>query len=116
MIANGDAPDAVKNHPALKGIDLKNTGKPERAPLMVTRTLLFSADGPGLFNAGPGAGGKIFRAIDKKTGAIIHELTLPASTTGIPMTYMIDGVQYILVPVAGGGFPGELIAFRLPEN
>lgn len=114
MIANGDAPDAVKTHPAMKGIDLKNTGKPERAPLMVTKTLLFSADGPGLFNAGPGADGKIFRAIDKKTGAIVHVLTLPASTTGVPITYMIDDKQYIVVATGALGVPAELIALAIP--
>jgi quinoprotein glucose dehydrogenase len=114
MIANGDAPAAVKNHPALKGIDLKNTGKPERSPLMVTKTLLFGADGSGLFNAGPGGGGKIFRAIDKKTGAVIHEMELPASTTGVPMTYMVNDRQFIVVAIGARGFPGELVALALP--
>ena len=114
MIANGAAPDAVKNHPALEGVDLKNTGKPERSPLLVTKTLLFGADGPGLFNAGPGAGGKILRAIDKKTGAIVHELTLPASTTGVPMTYMVGERQYIVVATGARGVPAELVALALP--
>ena len=114
MIANGDAPDSVKNHPAMKGIDLKNAGKPERSPLLVTKTLLFGADGPGLFNAGPGAGGKMFRAIDKKTGAIIYELALPASTTGVPMTYLIDDKQYIVVATGARGTPAELVALALP--
>ncbi len=114
MIANGDAPDSVKNHPAMKGIDLKNAGKPERSPLLVTKTLLFGADGPGLFNAGPGAGGKMFRAIDKKTGEIIHELALPASTTGVPMTYLIDDMQYIVVATGARGTPAELVALALP--
>ncbi len=114
MIANGDAPDYVKNHPALKGIDLSNTGKPEKAPLMVTKSLLFSADGPGLFNAGAGAGGPIFRAIDKKTGKVLHEMELPSSTTGIPMTYMVNDRQFIVVAIGGRGFPGELVALTLP--
>ena len=114
MIANGEAPDAVKNHPAMKGIDLKNAGKPERSPLLVTKTLLFGADGPGLFNAGPNAGGKVFRAIDKKTGAIVHEIILPASTTGVPMTYMMDDKQYIVVATGARGVPAELIALALP--
>jgi quinoprotein glucose dehydrogenase len=114
MIANGDAPDAVKNHPALKGIDLKNAGKPERSPLMVTKTLLFGADGSGLFNAGPGGGGKIFRAIDKKTGAILHEMALPASTTGVPMTYMVNDRQFIVVAIGARGFPAELVALAIP--
>jgi quinoprotein glucose dehydrogenase len=116
MIANGGAPDVVKNHPALQGLnlDLSKAGKPERSPLMVTRTLLFGADGSGLFSAGPGAGGKIFRAIDKKTGAIVHEMELPASTTGIPMTYMADGRQFIVVAIGARGVPAELIALALP--
>jgi quinoprotein glucose dehydrogenase len=114
MIANGDAPEAVKNHPAMKGIDLRNAGKPERSPLLVTKTLLFGADGSGLFNAGPGAGGKMFRAIDKKTGAIVHEMALPASTTGVPMTYLIDDKQYIVVATGARGTPAELVALTIP--
>lgn len=114
MIANGDAPQAVKNHPALKGIDLSHAGKPERSPLLVTKTLLFGADGSGLFNAGPGAGGKMFRAIDKKTGAVVYEFALPASTTGMPMTYMVDDRQYIVVAVGARGTPAELVALALP--
>ena len=31
------------------------------------------------------------------------------------MTYMHKGRQYIVLAISGGGFPGELIAFRLPE-
>jgi quinoprotein glucose dehydrogenase len=114
MIANGEAPDAVKNNPALKGIELKNAGKPERSPLLVTKTLLFGADGSGLFNAGPGGGGKVFRAIDKKTGAVLHEMTLPSSTTGVPMTYMIGDRQYIVVATGARGIPAELIALAVP--
>ena len=116
MIANGDAPDVVKNNPALKGLnlDLSKSGKPERSPLLVTKTLLFGADGAGLFSSGPGAGGRMFRAIDKKTGAIVHEMALPASTTGIPMTYMVDDRQYIVVAVGARGVPAELIALAVP--
>jgi quinoprotein glucose dehydrogenase len=116
MAANGAAPDSVKNHLALKGLnlDLSRAGKPERSPLMVTKTLLFGADGSGLFNAGPGGGGKIFRVFDKKTGAILHEMELPASTTGIPMTYMVDDRQYVVVAIGGRNSPAELVALALP--
>ena len=114
MVANGDAPDAVKNHPALRGIDLSNTGKPERAPLMVTKTLLFSADGAGLFNSGPGGGGKMFRAHDKATGKVIFQDALPSNVTGMPMTYMVNGRQFIVVATGARGVPGELIALALP--
>ena len=85
-----------------------------RPPLLVTKTLLFGADGSGLFSSGPGSGGRTFRAIDKKTGAIVHEMELPASTTGIPMTYMADDRQFIVVAVGARGVPAELIALALP--
>ena len=114
MIANGEAPDYVKNHPAMKGVDLSNAGRPSRSPLMVTKTLLFGADGNNLFASPAGAGGNTFRAIDKKTGKVIHEMTLPAMATGIPMTYMMGGRQFIVVPVGAAGFPAELIALALP--
>jgi quinoprotein glucose dehydrogenase len=114
MIANGDAPDYVKKHPALQGIDLSNTGRPSRSPLMVTKTLLFGADGNNLWASPAGAGGNMFRAIDKKTGKVIHEMALPAMATGVPMTYMVNDRQFIVVAVGAAGVPAELIALALP--
>jgi quinoprotein glucose dehydrogenase len=98
----------------MKGIDLSKAGRPERSPLLVTKTLLFSADGAGLFSSSLGGGGNKFRAIDKKTGQILHEMELPANSTGIPMTYLLDGRQFIVLPVGGIGFPAELVALALP--
>jgi quinoprotein glucose dehydrogenase len=113
-IANGSAPDYIRNHAALQGIDLSNTGKPSRSLLMVTKSLLFGSDGNNLWASPAGAGGNTFRAIDKKTGQVIHEMTLPAMTTGVPMTYMADGRQFIVVAVGAAGFPAELVALALP--
>ena len=59
-------------------------------------------------------GGDMFRAFDKKTGAIVWEMALPAGTSGAPMTYMHNGKQYIVVAVSGRQTPGELIALALP--
>jgi quinoprotein glucose dehydrogenase len=115
MVPNGSAPDYVKNHPALAGIDLSGAGNPERAPLLVTKTLLFAGDGAGLFSSGPNGGGKKFRALDKKTGKTIHEMELPANETGLPMTYMTGGRQFIVVAIGARGFPAELIALALPK-
>jgi quinoprotein glucose dehydrogenase len=114
MVHNGDAPDAVKNNPALKGIDLSKVGRPERTSILVTKTLLFTSDGAGLFNSGPGGGGRKFRALDKKTGATIHEMELPANETGSPMTYMLNDRQYIVVATGARGVPAELVALALP--
>jgi quinoprotein glucose dehydrogenase len=114
MVPNGQPPDYVKNHPALAGIDLSGAGNPERAPLLVTKTLLFSGDGAGLFSSGPQGGGKKFRALDKKTGKTLHEMELPGNETGLPMTYMAGGRQFIVVAVGARNFPAELVALALP--
>ena len=114
MVPNGQAPDYVRNHPALAGMDLSGAGNPERAPLLVTKTLLFSGDGPGLFSSGPQGGGKKFRALDKKTGKTVFEMELPGNETGLPMTFMLGGKQYIVVAVGARNFPAELVALALP--
>jgi quinoprotein glucose dehydrogenase len=114
IVANGAAPDYIKNHPALKGIDLSNTGRPSRSLLMVTKTLLFGPEGNNLWASPAGAGGNTFRAYDKKTGKVISELTLPAMATGVPMTYMIGGRQFIVLAVGAAGVPAELVALALP--
>jgi quinoprotein glucose dehydrogenase len=114
-IANGDAPDFVKNHPAMKGRDLSNLGHPSRAMLMVTKTLLFGSDGNNLWSGPPGMGGNKFRAYDKASGKLIHEMELPAMTTGVPMTYMAHGKQYIVVAIASPTTAASLVALTVQE-
>ena len=58
----------------------------------------------------------MLRAYDKKTGAQVGEGLMPASITGSPMTYMVNGRQYIVVGVSGGNYTGEYIAFALPQS
>lgn len=114
MVPNGHAPKAVAENPKLAGVDLSGVGQPERAPLLVTKTLLFSGDGSGMFSSGPGGGGPLFRALDKATGKTLHEMKLPANETGIPMTYLVNGKQYIVVAIGNRDFPAELVALTLP--
>jgi quinoprotein glucose dehydrogenase len=112
MVPNTDAPDWARNNPALAGITLPRTGSFDQVGLLVTKTLLFAGEGSGLWR--PGGGGNKLRAHDKATGAILHELALPANQSGIPMTYEVDGRQYIVVAVGAKGSPGELVALTLP--
>jgi len=58
------------------------------------------------------AGGLIFsssnsdrkiHAWNKDTGDLVWEGNLPSAGQGRPITYMINGVQYLAVPAAGGG-------------
>ena len=115
QVPNGDAPEYVKNHPALEGIDVGRTGRPDRGGVLVTSTLLFAGEGGGMF-AAFGSGGNKFRAHDKATGEIVAEIELPANQTGLPMTYMHEGRQYIVVAVGARRHPAELVALALPEG
>ncbi len=62
------------------------------------------------------------RAFDKDSGAMLWEHRLPASAHATPMTYAIEGRQYLVIAVGGGNkynpgsFMAKLMAFRLPEN
>ncbi len=113
MMANADTPAALREHPRLQGVELpERTGHGDRGALLVTKSLLFAGEGAGLYGGQTG-GGRMFRAHDKATGEIVAELELPAKQTGLPMTYAIDGVQYIVVPIGDTGHPGELVALRV---
>lgn len=112
MIANGDTPQAYKDNPALEGVELPRTGKPTRAGIVVTRSLLFAGEGVG--TVGNIRGDPVFRAHDKQTGEILAEIELPATQSGPPSTYMLNGRQYIVMMVMDGESPAELIALALP--
>ena len=56
----------------------------------------------------------MLRAYDKATGKEVGAVYMPAGQTGSPMTYMLNGKQYIVVAVGGGGLSAELVAYKLP--
>ena len=113
QVANGDTYDWIKTHPALKGVTIPKTGRADEGGIVVTKTLAFAGQGCGLFRGG-GGGGPMFYAYDKATGAVVHELQLPANTCGNPMTYMVNGKQFIVVAVGAQNFPAEIVALSLP--
>jgi glucose dehydrogenase len=76
--------------------------------VMLTRTLLWAGEGQ--------SGAPVFRAYDKATGEVLAELELPNRQTGVPMTYMHDGRQFVVLSVGGRGAPAELVAFALPVD
>jgi quinoprotein glucose dehydrogenase len=81
---------------------------------LVTKTLVIAGE-PGFGPTPTGERGSLLRAYDKATGADAGSLYMPAPQTGSPMTYMLDGKQYLVVAVSGGSYTGELVAFRLPD-
>ena len=116
MVANGETPEYVRDHPALADVDIPKTGRPGRAGGMVTKSLLFVGEGPGMYAEGKGGGGPMLRAYDKETGAIISELQLPMNQTSVPMSYEHAGRQYLLMAVGERRAHGRYIAMALPEN
>ena len=114
QIAHGDTPDAIKNHPALKGMNIPRTGRPGLLGPMVTKALVICGEAG--FNTTPsGARGAMLRAYDKETGEEKGAVYMSAPQTGSPMSYMLDGRQYIVLAIGGGNYTGELVAYRLPR-
>ena len=59
--------------------------------------------------------GAMLRAYEKASGKELGAVYMSAPQSGSPMTYMLNGKQYIVVAISGAGYSGELVAFRLPE-
>jgi quinoprotein glucose dehydrogenase len=57
----------------------------------------------------------MLRAYDKANGRQVGAVWMPAPQSGSPMTYSVDGKQYIVVAVSGGAYSGEYIAYSLPS-
>jgi quinoprotein glucose dehydrogenase len=115
QIAHGETPDNIRNHPALKGLNIPRTGRIGRIGVLATKSLLIAGEG-GFFTTPSGQRGAMLRAYDKATGQEVGSVYMPAPQTGSPMTYMLNGRQYLVVAISGGNYSGELLAFRLPQE
>jgi quinoprotein glucose dehydrogenase len=113
QIAHGETPDSVRNHPALKGLTIPRTGRDGRIGTLVTKSLVIAGEG-GFFTLPDGRRGAMLRAYDKATGKDAGALYMPAPQTGSPMTYMLNGKQYVVLAIGGGTYSAELVAYRLP--
>ncbi len=105
-IPNGDTPERIKNHPALAGIDLPNTGVASHPVTLITKTLLITAEG---LNGAP-----VLHAVDKATGERLGTVEIPAPGQYGMMAYEHEGQQHIVVQIASPNHPGSLVALRLP--
>ena len=101
--------DRIRNHPLLRDLDLPPLGgDSSRAGPLVTKTLLIYA-----LTAGGTDDSPRLVALDKTTGEELASVDLPGGAIGTPMTYLLDGKQYIALTVGGSRIPA-LIAFALP--
>jgi quinoprotein glucose dehydrogenase len=113
QVPHGETPDQVRNHPKLKGLNIPKTGRAGNVGPLVTKTLVICGE-PGIFTLPDGRRGAMLCAYDKRTGEQKGAVYMPAGQTGCPMTYMLNGHQYIVIAVGGGNYSGELVAYRLP--
>jgi quinoprotein glucose dehydrogenase len=100
-------------YPDLAAKGMKNTGTENYGGPIVTAG--------GLLLIGATNFDKKLRAFDKSTGELLWETTLPFSGNATPITYEIDGIQYVAI-AAGGGKDlksksgGVYVAFSLPKQ
>jgi len=115
QIPHGETPDNVRNHQALKGLTIPRTGQPcaGLVGMMLTKSLVVS--GECAYTTLNGRRGAMLRAYDKTSGQEVGAVYMPAPQSGSPMTYMINGKQYIVLAIGGASYVGEYIAFRLPS-
>jgi quinoprotein glucose dehydrogenase len=111
---HSSTPDEIRNHPALRGLDLPRLGQPGRTFIstLTTKTLLVAGEG-GVHTNEAGKRVALLRAYDKLTGEDVGAVEMPNKQTGSPMTYVIDGKQFIVLAVSGSD-GAELLASALP--
>jgi quinoprotein glucose dehydrogenase len=62
-----------------------------------------------------------FRAFDLHTGEVLWQYKLPAAGTAVPVTYEVDGEQYVVIPAGGHSMYAttmgdSVVAFKLPRG
>ena len=100
--------DRYRHLPALRDLELPPLGgdNATNGPLL-TKTLLIYC-----LTAGGTNGEPRMVAYDKTSGAELASVDLPSGAIGTPLTYHVDGRQYIALTVGGGP---RLVAFALPR-
>jgi quinoprotein glucose dehydrogenase len=114
-VPHGETPDAVRNSPLLKGLTIPKTGQSGSVGLVITKTLVVLGDSQ-FTTTETHPRGAMLRAYDKATGKEVGAIFMPAPQSGSPMTYKVNGRQYIVVAVSGGPYSGEYISFALPDD
>lgn len=107
------------NHPMLEHLDLPPLGSlftdvVAEGGVLITKTLLISYLAQ-KDEIDPEAHGSILVAHDKMTGELLGEVMVDQRLHGPPMSYQVDGRQYIAVAGGGRDDDNELLVFALPN-
>ncbi|MXX06753.1 MAG: hypothetical protein F4122_10375 [Gammaproteobacteria bacterium] len=113
----GETPPNIAENPLLEGVETPQTGGTGHSIQMVMGDLLVQTteDLRGQAESGPN-GLPLLHARDKRSGEILASVEVPVPGQYGMMTYMHDGVQYLLMQAGSvrRGLPGQLVALRLP--
>jgi quinoprotein glucose dehydrogenase len=80
---------------------------------LVTKTLVIAGE-PQATTTPDHPRGAMLRAYDKMTGKEVGAVYMPAPQSGTPMTYSVNGKQYIVIAISGGNYSGDYLALKLP--
>jgi quinoprotein glucose dehydrogenase len=112
QVPHGETLDVVTNHPMLRGVTIPRTGRIGPIGTLTTKTLVISGE-RGFTTLPSGQRFAKLYAYDKATGRELANLTMPAPQTGNPMSYMLNGKQYLVLAISGPDYPAELIAYTV---
>ena len=117
QVAHGETPDFVRNHPVIKAMGgIPRTGQSTyQIGTLVTKGLVVAGENQ-FTRTEDRPRGAMLRAYDKQTGKEVGAVFMPSTQSGSPMTYMVNGKQYIIVPTSGGNASGEFLAYALPSK
>ena len=115
QVPNGPTPDEIKDNPLLKGLTIPPTGMGAQVGVAMNKTLIFQGDGGYVTQPGHPRGAYL-RGRDQKTGAEVGAVFMPAPQSGSPMTYAIEGREFVVVAVSGGNYSGDYLAYALPQG
>ena len=113
QMPHGETPDNVRNHPALKGLNIPRTGRHGHASARSSPRRWSSPARAASARRRPASAARCCAPTTRRRGKEVGAVYMPAPQTGSPMTYMLNGRQYIVVAISGAGYSGELIAYRL---
>ncbi|MCW5718676.1 MAG: PQQ-binding-like beta-propeller repeat protein [Bauldia sp.] len=124
IIENPTAADgAAMRHRTVVAPDAQNIGTVFAVSAETGRTLWTHDERAGVWSMFSTGGGLVFggdlnrrfRAFNDETGEVLWETILGAPMAGYPMTYAVDGRQYVAVPVGAAGVTGRNIIGLTPE-
>jgi len=117
--------EGPREHSALRHLHLPPLGWPRRSFPLLTRSLLLvvqqeiirgigSSPRRNALEVGLQNHEAVLSAFDPDNGTLIAYIGLPGNASGAPMTYVVDGKQFVVIPIGGASQPAELVALRLP--